>query len=160
MRETESKITASKDKITISFNEKIRLGPLHTIVEGYLELDRDQQRQLEDLMESFLNENEIQKSYSRNIVSEEAPVSLNDLHTKKDKILSIVKYRANPNYLNAPEIKELYEHYLKEPIGISTIQTNLNRLVDEGLVERQDGVSPLEYRINPNKLNETPRVLM
>ena len=54
MRETEPKVTASKDKITIAFNEKIRLGPLHTLVEGYLELNRDQQRQIEDLMESFL----------------------------------------------------------------------------------------------------------
>ena len=50
MRETGSKITASNDKITIAFDNKIRLGPLHTLVEGYLQLSRDQQRQIDDLL--------------------------------------------------------------------------------------------------------------
>ena len=54
MRETGSKITANNDKITISFDRKIRLGPLHTIIEGYTQLTREQQKKIEDLMESFL----------------------------------------------------------------------------------------------------------
>ena len=160
MGENEPKVTASKDKISISFNEKIRLGPLHTLVEGYLELNRDQQRQLEDLMESFLQENQIQEEYSKVPVSNNSIMHLTEVKTKKKKILHIVKQRANPNYLTAREIQELFEIYLKESIGISTIQTNLNRLVDEGLVERQEDVNPLEYRINPEKMHEISEVLM
>ncbi len=160
MRETEPKVTASKDKITISFNEKMRLGPLHTLVEGYLQLDRDQQRQVEDLMESFLLENEIQQTYSRVPVSDKPVTYLTEIRTKKDRILHIVKQRANPNYLTAREIQDVYQQYLNEPIGISTIQTNLNRLVEEGLVLRSEDSTPLEYCINPTKKDEIPTVLM
>ena len=126
----------------------------------FLELKRDQQRQLEDLMESFLDENQIQEKFSTPPVSGKPLIHLTELKTKKEKILHIVKQRANPNYLTAREIQELFEIYLQEPIGISTIQTNLNRLVDEGFVERQEDVNPLEYRINPDKIQIIPEVLM
>ncbi len=160
MRETGSKITANSDKITISFDRKIRLGPLHTLVEGYLQLTRDQQKQIEFLMESFLVENEMHYDYSKKTVERLPVLSLHDLKTKKERILNIVMSRANPNYLTAREIQELYQHYMKEVIGISTIQTNLNRLVEAGLVERQEGVNPIEYRINPKKVQEIPKVLL
>ena len=87
-------------------------------------------------------------------------VSLNDLKTKKERILSIVHSRANPNYLTAREIQELYQHYLNEEIGISTIQTNLNRLVESGFIERQEGVTPIEYRIINQKARHLPKILM
>ncbi|MFX1285364.1 MAG: hypothetical protein ACFFB5_17085 [Promethearchaeota archaeon] len=160
MRETGSKITANNDKITIAFDRKIRLGPLHTLVEGYLQLTRDQQKQIDYLMESFLMENEIQEEYTRKETNISPILSLNDLKTKKERILIIVRNRANPNYLTAREIQELYQHYVREIIGISTIQTNLNRLVDIGLVERQEGANPIEYRINPKKVHEIPKMLM
>ncbi len=160
MRETGSKITANNDKITIAFDRKIRLGPLHTLVEGYLQLSRDQQRQIDDLLESFLLQSELQDDKDTPSSSLPDVVSLSDLTTKKEKILSIVHNRANPNFLTAREIQELYQHYLKEEIGISTIQTNLNRLVDSGLVERQDGVTPLEYRINSEEVRQLPKILM
>lgn len=160
MRETGSKVTANNDKITISFDRKIRLGPLHTLVEAYLQLTRDQQKQVEDLMESFLVENDIQEELSPKDTESLAIISLTDLKTKKDRILNIVRNRANPNYLTAREIQELYQHYIREPIGISTIQTNLNRLVDAGFVERQEGSNPIEYRINPKKTHEIPKVML
>lgn len=160
MRETGSKVTANNDKITISFDRKIRLGPLHTLVEGYLQLTRDQQKQIDYLLESLLVDNEIQEEYSETHIDRLAVLSLIDLKTKKERILNIVRNRANPNYLTAREIQELYQHYMKEEIGISTIQTNLNRLVDVGLVERQEGVNPIEYRIDPKKAQEIPKVLM
>ena len=160
MRETGSKVTANNDKITISFDRKIRLGPLHTLIEGYLQLTRDQQKQIDYLLESFLVENEIHEEYSEVSIDRLAVLSLADLKTKKERILNIVRNRANPNYLTAREIQELYQHYMKEEVGISTIQTNLNRLVDAGLVERQEGVNPIEYRINPKKAQEIPKVLM
>ena len=160
MSETGSKITANNGKITIAFDRKIRLGPLHTLVEGYLQLTRDQQKQIEYLMESFLAENEMQEEYSKKKIDRLTIPSLNDLKTKKERILNIVCNRANPNYLTAREIQELYQHYMKEDIGISTIQTNLNRLVDTGLVERQEGVNPIEYRINPKKAREIPKVIL
>ncbi len=160
MRETGSKVTANNDKITISFDRKIRLGPLHTLVEGYLQLTRDQQKEIEYLMESLLIENEVNDEYPTMDIDRSTVVSLTDLKTKKERILNIVKNRANPNYLTAREIQELYQHYTKEDIGISTIQTNLNRLVEIDLVERQEGVNPLEYRINPKKAHEIPKVLM
>ncbi len=87
-------------------------------------------------------------------------ISLADLKTKKDRILYIVSNRANPNYLTSREIQELYQHYLKEEIGISTIQTNLNRLVDSGLVERQENVNPIEYRINIQKAQNIPKIII
>ncbi|MFX0013557.1 MAG: transcriptional repressor [Promethearchaeota archaeon] len=158
MRETGPKVTANNDKITISFDRKIRLGPLHTLIEGYLQLTRDQQKQIDYLMESLLMENDIQEEYSESHGDRFAV--LTDLKTKKERILNIVGNRANPNYLTAREIQELYQHYMKEEIGISTIQTNLNRLVELGLVERQEGVNPIEYRINPNRAHEIPKVLM
>ena len=160
MRETGSKITANNDKITIAFDRKIRLGPLHTLVEGYLQLTRDQQKQIDYLLESLLVENEVHEEYSAIHIDNLAVLSLADLKTKKERILNIVKNRANPNYLTAREIQELYQHYMKEGVGISTIQTNLNRLVDAGLVERQEGINPIEYRINPKKAHEIPKVLM
>ena len=160
MRETGSKITASNDKITIAFDKKIRLGPLHTLVEGYLQLTRDQQRQIDDLLETFLVSSDLQEE---TLVSSSSPsdvVSLNDLKTKKERILSIVHSRANPNYLTAREIQELYEHYLNEEIGISTIQTNLNRLVESGFIERQEGVTPIQYRIINQKARHLPKILI
>ena len=160
MRETGSKVTANNGKITISFDRKIRLGPLHTIIEGYMQLTRDQQKQIEYLMESLLIESELEQEYSKTDIDKLAVLSLTDLKTKKERILNIVRNRANPNYLTAREIQELYQHYMREEIGISTIQTNLNRLVYAGLVERQDGVNPIEYRINPKKVHEIPKVLM
>jgi len=160
MRETGSKITANNDKITIAFDRKIRLGPLHTLVEGYLQLTRDQQKQIDYLLESLLVENEAHEEYSTTNIDRLAVLSLADLKTKKERILNIVRNRANPNYLTAREIQELYQHYMKEEVGISTIQTNLNRLVDAGLVERQEGMNPIEYRINPKKVHEIPKVLM
>ncbi|UCG00502.1 MAG: hypothetical protein JSW11_12825 [Candidatus Heimdallarchaeota archaeon] len=160
MRETGSKVTANNDKFTISFDRKIRLGPLHTLIEGYLQLTRDQQKQVDYLLESLLMENEIHEEYSEANIDRLAVLSLTDLKTKKERILNIVRNRANPNYLTAREIQELYQHYMKEEVGISTIQTNLNRLVDAGLVERQEGVNPIEYRINPKKAQEIPKVLM
>ena len=160
MRETGSKITANNDKITIAFDRKIRLGPLHTLVEGYLQLTRDQQKQIDYLLESLLVENEAHEEYSTTNIDRLAVLSLADLKTKKERILYIVRNRANPNYLTAREIQELFQHYMKEEIGISTIQTNLNRLVDAGLVERQEGMNPIEYRINPKKVHEIPKVLM
>ena len=129
MRETGSKITANNDKITIAFDRKIRLGPLHTLVEGYLELPRSQQKQIDDLIETLLVQNDSQEVTIYESPSSSEVVSLSDLETKKERILSIVYNRANPNFLTAREIQELYTHYLKEEIGISTIQTNLNRLV-------------------------------
>ena len=160
MRETGSKITANNDKITIAFDRKIRLGPLHTLVEGYLELSRGQQKQIDDLIESLLMQNETSEETIFDSSSLHKVVSLSDLDTKKERILSIVSNRANPNFLTAREIQELYTHYLKEEIGISTIQTNLNRLVESGFVERQAGVNPLEYRINGKKVNHLPKILM
>jgi hypothetical protein len=160
MRETGSKITANNDKITIAFDRKIRLGPLHTLVEGYLQLTRDQQKQIDYLLESLLVENEIHEEYSTTNIDRLAVLSLTDLKTKKERILNIVGNRANPNYLTAREIQELYQHYMREEVAISTIQTNLNRLVDAGLVERQDGINPIEYRINPKRAHELPKVLM
>lgn len=160
MRETGSKVTANNDKITISFDRKIRLGPLHTLVEGYLQLTRDQQKQIDFMLESLLAENEITEEYSVTNIDRLAVLSLSDLKTKKERILYIVGNRANPNYLTAREIQELYQHYMKEEVAISTIQTNLNRLVDAGLVERQEGVNPIEYRINPKKAQEIPKVLI
>ena len=159
MRETGSKITASNDKITIAFDKKIRLGPLHTLVEGYLQLTRDQQRQIDDLLETFLMSSDHQETVISSSPSTEV-ISLADLKTKKERILSIVHSRANPNYLTAREIQELYEHYLGEEIGISTIQTNLNRLVESGFVERQEGVNPIEYRIISRKARNLPKILM
>jgi hypothetical protein len=160
MRETGSKITASNDKITIAFDKKIRLGPLHTLVEGYLQLSRDQQRQLDDLLETFLMTTDLQEESLISTSSSSDVISLTDLKTKKERILSIVHSRANPNFLTAREIQELYEHYLNEEIGISTIQTNLNRLVESGLVERQEGVNPIEYRIINQKARNLPKILM
>ncbi len=160
MRETGSKITASNDKITIAFDKKIRLGPLHTLVEGYLQLSRDQQRQIDDLLETFLISSDFQEETIIPSSSSSDVVSLNDLKTKKERILSIVHSRANPNYLTAREIQELYQHYLNEEIGISTIQTNLNRLVESGFIERQEGVTPIEYRIINQKARQLPRILM
>lgn len=160
MRETGSKITASNDKITIAFDRKIRLGPLHTLVEGYLQLSRDQQRQIDDLLETFLMSIDLQEETVIPSSSASDVVSLTDLKTKKERILSIVHSRANPNYLTAREIQELYEHYLNEEIGISTIQTNLNRLVESGFVERQEGVTPIEYRIINQKARHLPKILM
>ncbi len=160
MRETGSKITASNDKITIAFDRKIRLGPLHTLVEGYLQLSRDQQRQIDDLLETFLMSIDLQEETVIPSSSASDVVSLTDLKTKKERILSIVHSRANPNYLTAREIQELYEHYLNEKIGISTIQTNLNRLVESGFVERQEGVTPIEYRIINQKARHLPKILM
>ena len=160
MRETGSKITANNDKITIAFDRKIRLGPLHTLVEGYLELPRSQQKQIDDLIETLLLQNDSQEVTIYESPSSSEVVSLSDLETKKERILSIVYNRANPNFLTAREIQELYTHYLKEEIGISTIQTNLNRLVESELVERQEGVTPLEYRINSKKVNQLPKILM
>ncbi len=160
MRETGSKITANNDKITIAFDRKIRLGPLHTLVEGYLELSRNQQKQIDDLLESLLLQNEPQTESIFESPTLPEVVSLSDLETKKERILSIVYNRANPNFLTAREIQELYTHYLKEDIGISTIQTNLNRLVESGFVERQEGVTPLEYRINSKKVNHLPKIIM
>ena len=160
MRETGSKITASNDKITIAFDNKIRLGPLHTLVEGYLQLSRDQQRQIDDLLETFLMSSDFQEEILVPSSSSSDVVSLNDLKTKKERILSIVHSRANPNYLTAREIQELYQHYLNEEIGISTIQTNLNRLVESGFIERQEGVTPIEYRIINQKARQLPKILM
>jgi hypothetical protein len=160
MRETGSKITASNDKITIAFDKKIRLGPLHTLVEGYLQLSRDQQRQIDDLLETFLISGDFQEEILVPSSSSSDVVSLNDLKTKKERILSIVHSRANPNYLTAREIQELYQHYLNEEIGISTIQTNLNRLVESGFIERQEGVTPIEYRIINQKARHLPKILM
>jgi hypothetical protein len=160
MRETGSKITANNDKITIAFDRKIRLGPLHTLVEGYLELSRSQQKQIDDLLESLLIQNDSQADTIFDSPSLPEVVSLSDLETKKERILSIVFNRANPNFLTAREIQELYTHYLKEEIGISTIQTNLNRLVESGFVERQEGVTPIEYRINSKKVGQLPKILM
>ena len=158
MRETGPKVTAGSDKITIAFDKKIRLGPLHTVIEAYLQLTREQQKQIEDLMESFLFKNE-----NSGIISQEIDsltiLSLNDLKTKKEKILGIVRNRANPNYLTAREVEELYRHYVDDDISISTVQTNLNRLADEGLIEKQDG-DPIEYRINPQMEKEIPKVLI
>lgn len=160
MRETGSKITASNDKITIAFDKKIRLGPLHTLVEGYLQLSRDQQRQIDDLIETFLMSGDFQEEILVPSSLSSDVVSLNDLKTKKERILSIVHSRANPNYLTAREIQELYQHYLNEEIGISTIQTNLNRLVESGFIERQEGVTPIEYRIINQKARHLPKILM
>ena len=160
MRETGSKITASNDKITIAFDKKIRLGPLHTLVEGYLQLTRDQQRQIDDLLETFLIHTDLQEEILVPSASSSDVVSLTDLKTKKERILSIVHSRANPNFLTAREIQELNEHYLSEEIGISTIQTNLNRLVESGFVERQEGVNPIEYRIINQKARHLPKILM
>ena len=98
MRETGSKVTANNDKITISFDRKIRLGPLHTLVEGYLQLTRDQQKQIDYLLESFLVENEIHEEYSEASIDRLAVLSLSDLKTKKERILNIVRNRANPNF--------------------------------------------------------------
>ncbi|MHA1236228.1 MAG: hypothetical protein ACTSQ9_01030 [Candidatus Hodarchaeales archaeon] len=160
MRETGSKITASNDKITIAFDRKIRLGPLHTLVEGYLQLSRDQQRQIDDLLETFLVSIDLQEETLIHSPSASDVVSLSDLKTKKERILSIVHSRANPNFLTAREIQELYEHYLNEEVGISTIQTNLNRLVESGFVERQEGITPIEYRIINQKARHLPKILM
>ncbi|MHA1941723.1 MAG: hypothetical protein ACXADW_20080 [Candidatus Hodarchaeales archaeon] len=160
MRETGSKITANNDKITIAFDRKIRLGPLHTLVESYLQLARDQQRQVDDLLESLLLQNEFKEEVSISTSKIPDLVSLIDLKTKKDRILTIVANRANPNFLTAREIQELYQHYLKEEIGISTIQTNLNRLVESKLVERQEHVNPIEYRINKQKAQKLPKIIM
>jgi Fe2+ or Zn2+ uptake regulation protein len=107
-----------------------------------------------------LVENEVHEEYSTTNIDRLAVLSLTDLKTKKERILNIVGNRANPNYLTAREIQELYQHYMREEVGISTIQTNLNRLVDAGLVERQDSVNPIEYRINPKRAHEIPKVLM
>jgi transcription elongation GreA/GreB family factor len=153
MRETSPKVTANNDKITISFDKKIRLGPLHTLIEGYLQLPKNQQKELTEYMESLLEVNERIAMDTRDLaISPGTKVSIQDLGSKNEKVLHIVKNHANPIFLTTKDIEELYRHYLgqSEKISISTIQTYLNRFVDEGIVERQEGVGPnntLGYRI-------------
>ena len=157
------KITADNDKITIAFNKKIRLGPLHTLVESYLQLSRDQQRHIDDLLESFLSENNFPDqthsfSLPDAIPSSPFPSYLPSMETKIDRVKAIVQNRTNPNFLTAREIQELYERYLDEKISIGHIQTYLTRLIETGDVERQDDTSPLVYRIISSKIPRMSKI--
>ncbi|MFW9882359.1 MAG: hypothetical protein ACFFG0_55565 [Candidatus Thorarchaeota archaeon] len=163
MRETGPKITVSNNKLTIASDGNVRIGPLLTLLEGYLQLNEDQQDEIDSLVKGFLRntEEETIKKHSEEIIAQtsELASTLEALNTKKDRILYIVN-SFYPLFLAVRDIREVYQQYLpNEDIGISTIQTTLNRLVDAGLVERKEGVNPIEYRINPQKAHEIPRVL-
>ena len=165
MGETKHKIAISNNKLTVTPNNNALLGPLYTLLEKYLLLDETQKREVDEYMASLLEKRKMTKESFAKIkqkssVDADLARIITSLKTKKDRILFIVKHRANPLFLSARDIQELYQHYLHpEKIGISTIQTNLNRLSDAGLVERREG-DPIEYRVNPLRVKEFPQVVL
>lgn len=70
--------------------------------------------------------------------------------TKKQKIeLVIIKYFRNGSF-NSKDIEEMYRSAYNENINLSTIATNLVRLVDEGVLLRTGPRLDRKYRLYTN----------
>lgn len=161
MAKTGPKITASNDKITIAVDEKVRLGPLHTLVEGYLKLSRNRQRDIDDLIETFLmsGDSQVEKTPTPSFSPSDV-VSLSDIDNQKKRVLHIVHTLA-PLSLTAREVHEVYVRRIStDGIKISDVQTYLGRLEKSGEIEVLDDVSPKKYRIISQKTRHLPKVLL
>ncbi|MHA1835995.1 MAG: hypothetical protein ACTSYQ_03605 [Candidatus Odinarchaeia archaeon] len=82
-----------------------------------------------------------------------------DSLTKKQKIeLIIIKYFRNGSF-NSKDLKELYQTVYDEKINLSTISTNLSRLVEEGILTRTGPRLNRRYRLFVNVARQKLRVL-
>lgn len=158
------KFQSSKDgkKITVEFDTDVRYldFPMSMLLD-FLNLQRHQQNEVRDLIQSYANENSaIESMNDLQKVSSGRHKEINELKTKKDKILALVNNIANPTYLPAADIQEAYQHHTGEEISTSTLQTTLQRLVDDGFIQKQDDSKPFVYRIDPQKSAEAPKILL
>ncbi|MFW9779666.1 MAG: hypothetical protein ACFFE8_12500, partial [Candidatus Heimdallarchaeota archaeon] len=146
MREKGPKITTRDNKLTITFEEEVDMADYFALVYGFGKLPSDQQAEILDTIRNYRDLGH--EVHLPQPVSSSPLQTLQTIKTKKEKILAIVSNWANPTWLNAKEVLDLYEHYIDRDISISTVQTNLNRLVEAGYVERNDTSNPIEYRIH------------
>ncbi len=73
-----------------------------------------------------------------------------DALTKKQKIaLIIIKYFRNGSF-NSKDVQELYKSTFEEEVSLSTISTNLSRLVEEGILLRSGPRLDRRYRLYVN----------
>lgn len=160
MREKGPRITTRDNKLTITFEEEVDIADYFALVYGFGKLPPDRQGEiLETIRKSrdFITRREEH-------LSQRVPPSplqtLQTIKTKKEKILAIVSNWANPTWLNSKEVLDLYEHYIGRDISISTVQTNLNRLMEAGYVERNETSNPIEYRIHSKYSGEISPLLL
>ncbi|WEU40959.1 MAG: hypothetical protein OdinLCB4_003365 [Candidatus Odinarchaeum yellowstonii] len=101
---------------------------------------------LETFLLSTLKQPEIE-----NVEEQIAPSTLDlDALTKKQKIeLIIIKYFRNGSF-NSKDVQELYKTTFDEEVSLSTISTNLSRLVEEGILLRSGPRLDRRYRLYVN----------
>ncbi|MEM2109005.1 MAG: hypothetical protein QW327_00730 [Candidatus Odinarchaeota archaeon] len=101
-------------------------------------------------LESFLLST-IKQPEIENIEERPTPTALDlDSLTKKQKIeLIIIKYFRNGSFTSR-DVQELYKSAFEEEINLSTISTNLIRLVEEGVLLRSGPRLDRRYRLYVN----------
>jgi len=101
-------------------------------------------------LESFLLST-IKQPEIENIEEHTPPTTLDlDSLTKKQKIeLIIIKYFRNGSFTSR-DVQELYKSAFEEEINLSTISTNLIRLVEEGVLLRSGPRLDRRYRLYVN----------
>ncbi len=101
-------------------------------------------------LESFLLST-LKQPESENIEEEFQPTTLElDALTKKQKIeLIIIKYFRNGAF-TSKDVQELYKSAFEEEINLSTVSTNLSRLVEEGILLRSGPRLDRRYRLYVN----------
>ena len=160
MREKGPRITTRDNKLTITFEEEVDIADYFTLVYGFGKLAPNRQGEILDTIREYRDLHSGREEHLSKKVPPSPLQTLKAIKTKKEKILAIVSNWANPTWLNAKEVLDLYEHYIDREISISTVQTNLNRLVEAGYVVRNDTSNPIEYRIHSKHSGEISPLLL
>ncbi|MFW9856750.1 MAG: hypothetical protein ACFFFG_16995 [Candidatus Thorarchaeota archaeon] len=77
---------------------------------------------------------------------------------KKERVLAIVNHWANPTWLQAKEVHDLYHHYIDTGITIAEVQTILPQLVAAGYLDQNPKYAPPAYRIIPRQAAVLPTI--
>jgi hypothetical protein len=135
----------AKGKVKLEFLNQDTGSKVTLIIEGGLP------ESVVDPLQNFLMTT-IQKPVEESV--EESISTFNnldiDMLTKKQKIeLIIIKYFRNGTF-NSRDITEMFSKAFNEEIILSTISTNLSRLVDEGILLRSGPRLNRKYRLYTN----------
>jgi hypothetical protein len=75
--------------------------------------------------------------------------------SKYDKVRFVVQKHFPVIWFSSHEVQSVYEHELKEPIGLSTVATYLSRMATKGLVLKAGSSSNLKYKASLNTSQAT-----
>jgi hypothetical protein len=83
-----------------------------------------------------------------------SPIALGLSQRKFDKLTSMIISQLKDRAFSSREVKKAFETSFRERIPLSTVSTYLGRLLDRGILDREQGSDGLVYRVRLEELKQ------